>query len=37
MMGETVRLARPDAARDAAFLFDATHGDTGAWNGSATR
>ena len=34
MVGETVRLERPDAARDAAFLFDATHGeaaDPGQW------
>ena len=34
MQGETVRLDRPDAARDAAPLFDATHGedaDPGQW------
>ena len=34
MEGETVRLERPDAARDAASLFDATHGegaDPGQW------
>ena len=34
MMGETVRLERPDAARDTSPLFDATHGegaDPGQW------